>query len=86
MLSMHNYSRALLIRTQDTWKICANYPSMQIIRANFTLHFCQQWRVVYRTTIRIIREVRINEGQIIRAILYAAKGIVQIARLYSSPH
>ena len=48
----------------------ANYPSMRILQAYFTLGFNQQSRVVSWTTMRIIRGVRINEGQIIRAILY----------------
>ena len=48
----------------------ANYPSMQIIRAYFTLCFNQQFRVVSWTAMRIIQEVRISEGQIIRTILY----------------
>ena len=48
----------------------ANYPSMRIIQAYFTLHFSQQSRVVSWTTMPIIREVRISEGQIIRALLY----------------
>ena len=43
------YSRARLVRTQNTRKLCANYPSMRIIRAYFMLRFCQWWRVVYRT-------------------------------------
>ena len=36
------------------------------------LRFCQRFRVVYRTTVPIIRGVRISEGQIIRAILYVS--------------
>ena len=40
-VDIHNvkYSRARLIRTQNMQKICVNYPSMLIIRANFTLCF-----------------------------------------------
>ena len=64
------YSRARLIRMTNARKNHSNYPRMQIIRAYFTLCFNQQLRVVSWTTIRIILEVRISEGQIIRAILY----------------
>ena len=62
----NNYSRAWLIRTQNTWKICANYPSLFYFMFLPTV----ESSVVYRTIVWIIREVRISEGQIIRAILY----------------
>ena len=52
-------------------KNCVNYPSMQIIQAYFTLSNITLQRVVSRTIMRIIREVRISEGQIIRATLYS---------------
>ena len=62
------YSKCVEIRT--------NYPSMQIIRAYFMLHFYQWYRVVSRASMRIKQGVGISEGQIIRAILYNS----QIAR------
>ena len=40
-LSYMIYSRARLIRTANARKNRANYPSMRIIRAYFTLHFYQ---------------------------------------------
>ena len=55
---------AHLIRTANAWKI------VWIIRAHFTLSNITLWRVVSQTIMRIIQEVRISEGQIIRAILY----------------
>ena len=64
------YSRARLICMANARKNRVNYPSMWIIRAYFTLHFNQRSRVVYWTTMQIIRGVRISEGQIMRAILY----------------
>ena len=45
--------------------------SEPILLSNITL-----LRVVYQTTMRIIQEVRIGEGQIIRAILYLSHGPV----------
>ena len=65
------YSRARLIRMANARKNHVNYPSMRIIRAYFTLRFNQRSKVVSWTTMQIIREVRISEGQIIRAILYS---------------
>ena len=41
-LSKDQYSRARLIRTAHAQKNCANYLSMQIIRAYVTLRFYQQ--------------------------------------------
>ena len=70
------YSGARLIRTANAWKNCANYLSMWIIRAYFTLHFYQQQRVVSRASVRIERGMRISEGQIIRAILYIFRGVI----------
>ena len=57
MYFLSPYSGACLIRT-------ANARKMRIIRAYVMLRFCQRWRVVPRTTMRIILEVRISEGQI----------------------
>ena len=45
------YSRARLIRMANARKNHANYPSMRIIRAYFTLRFNQQSRVVSWTTV-----------------------------------
>ena len=45
---------------------------VRIIRAYFTLRFNQRSRVVSWTTMWIIREVRISEGQIVRATLYSS--------------
>ena len=67
---LNHYSRARLIRTANTRKNHANYPSMQIIRAYFTLRSYEQQRVASRASMRIKRGMQISEGQIIRAILY----------------
>ena len=64
------YSRARLICTATARKNHANYPSMRIIRAYFMLSNITLWKVVSWTTMRIIRGMRISEGQIIRATLY----------------
>ena len=48
----------------------ANYPSMQIIQDYFMLSNVTLRKVVSGTIMRIIREVRISKGQIIRAILF----------------
>ena len=61
------YSGAHLIRMANAWKNIANYLSMWIIRAYFTLHFNQQQRVVSKASVRIKRRMWISEGQIIRA-------------------
>ena len=73
-LTLSAYSRSRLIRKANAWKNCANYPSMQIIRVYFTLHFYQQQRVVSTVSMRIKRGMRISEGQIIRAIAVADPG------------
>ena len=46
---------------------------MRIIRAYFTLSNITLRKVVSWTTMRIIRGVRISEGQIIRATLYCGE-------------
>ena len=43
---------------------------MRIIRAYFPLSNITLWKVASWTTMRIIRGMRISEGQIIRATLY----------------
>ena len=63
------YSRAHLIRTANARKKHANYPSMRIIRAYFTLSNIMLWRVVCWTIMWIIWGIRISEDQIIRATL-----------------
>ena len=69
----------------DTCKNHANYLSMQIIQAYFTLNNITLRRVVSQTIMRIIREVRISEGQIIRATLYWQQvQLTQIAAVASS--
>ena len=70
----NNYSRAHLIHTANARKNHANYPSMQIIRAYFTLHSYEQQRVVSRASMRIKWGMQISEGHIIRAILYLISG------------
>ena len=64
-----NYSTARLIRMANARKNHANYPSMRIIRAYFTLSNITLRKVVSWTTMQIIRGVRISEGQIIQATL-----------------
>ena len=79
------YSRAHLICMANVQKNRVNYPSMQIIRVYFTLRFNQQSRVISWTTMRIIQEVRISEGQIIRAMLLMGLFILSGAMLVR-PH
>ena len=63
------YSGAHLIRMANARKNHANYVSMWIIRAYFTLGNIILRRVVSQTIMQIIRDVQISEGQIIWAIL-----------------
>ena len=53
----------------NVWKNHVNYPSMQIIRAYFTLQSYEWQRVVSSASIQIKWGMQINEGQIIWAIL-----------------
>ena len=68
------YSRARLICTANAQKNHANYLSMQIIQAYFMLSNITLRRIVSWTIMRIIRGMRISEGQIIRVILYTDPG------------
>ena len=65
----HLYSRACLIHMANAWKNCANYLSMQIIRAYFMLCFYQCQRVVSMASVWIKQGMQISKGQIIQAIL-----------------
>ena len=67
---MKKYNEARLIRMANAWKNRANYPSIWIIRAYFTLSNITLWRVVSWTAMQINQEVRMSEGQIIWAVLY----------------
>ena len=70
-----------LIRTANARKNHANYPSMRIIRAYFTLHSYERQRVVSRASMRIKWGVRISEGQIIQAILCSGAHLIRTANV-----